>query len=114
MNSPSANTFKHLPHLRRGQSELSPSAGAFYSQPHHNGQGNFNNPLALTHGRPQLSYNNQFAGNGVFGQGEPKTQGFQPINMMPGMHFNPYPVPNGGNSYYAASAPQEETRDFEV
>ncbi|KAH8905101.1 hypothetical protein BR93DRAFT_929347 [Coniochaeta sp. PMI_546] len=113
MNSPAMNSFKHLPHLRRGHSELSPSPSPFYSQPHSIGQSNFNNPLAF--GRSQLAYTNQFNGNGTFGEeSKPLVSGFQPINMMNGLPLNPYPMPNGGNSYYAASAPQEETGDFEV
>jgi hypothetical protein len=112
MNSPTMNSFKHLPHLRRGHSELSPSS-PFYSQPHSIGQGSFNNPLAF--GRSQLTYTDQFTGNGTFGEdSKPLISGFQPINMMNGLPLNPYPMPTGGNSYYAASAPQEETGDFEV
>ena len=90
----------------------SPSLTPFYSQPHGLPQGNFNNPLAFSNGRSQLSYTNQFTGNGTFGEeSKPSISGFQPINMMHGL---PYPMPNGGNSYYTASAPQADSPEFNI
>lgn len=91
----------------------SPSPTPFYSQPPN---GSFNDALSFAHNRPQLSYTNPFTGNGAFGEDpKPLISGFQPINLTHGLpSYHSYPVPNGGNSYYTAAAPDENSQEFEI